>query len=175
MLHKILVAINNSEIGEQVFDRALFLAKATDAELMLVYVLSPFDEDYPIPPSTGTDGFYPALTSDDVNYYLEEWESLKQQEREFLTLLTNKAIAQGVNTENTQEFGDPGRMICEVARTWQADLIIIGRRGLSGLKEFFLGSVSNYVLHHAHCSVLTVQGVIKDTTAPPEATVVKSA
>ncbi len=175
MLHKIVVAINNSEIGEQVFDQALFLAKATDAELMLVYVLSPFDEGYPIPPSTGTDGFYPALTSNDVNYYLQEWESLKRQGKEFLTLLTNKAIAQGVNTENTQEFGDPGCKICELAITWQADLIIIGRRGLSGIKEFFLGSVSNYVLHHASCSVLTVQGVVKDTTANPDATVVKSA
>lgn len=175
MLHKILVALNNSEIGEQIFDQALFLAKATDAELMLVYVLSPFDEGYPIPPSTGTDGFYPALTSDDINYYLGEWESLKRQGTEFLTLLTNKAIAQGVNAEHTQEFGDPGRKICELALTWQADLIIIGRRGLSGIKEFFLGSVSNYVLHHAPCSVLTVQGVVKDTTATPETTVVKSA
>jgi nucleotide-binding universal stress UspA family protein len=175
MLHKILVAINNSEISEQLFDQALFLAKATDAELMLVYVLSPFEEGYPIPPSTGTDGFYPALTSDDVNYYLEEWETLKKQGTEFLTLLTNKAIAQGVNTESTQEFGDPGRMICEVARAWQADLVIIGRRGLGGIKEFFLGSVSNYVLHHAPCSVLTVQGVIENTTATLEATVVKSA
>lgn len=175
MLHKILVAINNSEVGEQVFDQALFLAKATDAELILVYVLSPFDEGYPMPPSVGTDGFYPALTTDDVNYYLEEWESLKRQGAEFLTLLTNKAIAQGINAEHTQEFGDPGRKICELARSWQADLIIIGRRGLSGIKELFLGSVSNYVLHHAPCSVLTVQGLIKDTTATPEITVVKSA
>jgi nucleotide-binding universal stress UspA family protein len=92
------------------------------------------------------------------NPYLGQWESLKQEGRELLTLLTNKAIAQGVNAEHTQEFGDAGRMICEVARNWQADLIILGRRGLSGIKEFFLGSVSNYVLHHAHCSVLTVQG-----------------
>jgi nucleotide-binding universal stress UspA family protein len=175
MLHKILVAINNSEIGEQVFEQALFLAKATDAELMLVYVLSPYEEGYPIPPSTGTDGFYPALTSDDVNYYLQEWESLKRQGTEFLTLLTNKAIAQGVNAEYTQEFGDPGRKVCELALSCQADLIIIGRRGLSGLKELFLGSVSNYVLHHAPCSVLTVQGVVKPTTANPETDLTKAA
>lgn len=48
-------------------------------------------------------------------------------------------------------------MICELARNWNADLIILGRRGRTGLSELLLGSVSNYVLHHAPCSVLTVQ------------------
>ncbi|MDZ8055691.1 MAG: universal stress protein [Aulosira sp. ZfuVER01] len=175
MFHKILVAINNSEIGQQLFDQALSLAKANNAELMIVYVLSPFDERYPTPPGVSTDGIYPPFTTDDVNYYLGQWESLKREGIEFLTLLTNKAIAQGVNAEYTQEFGDPSRMICEVALNWQADLIILGRRGLSGVKEFFLGSVSNYVLHHATCSVLTVQGVTKDTTETPKAAVVESA
>jgi nucleotide-binding universal stress UspA family protein len=174
MFHKILVAVNNSEITQQIFDQALSLAKATNAELMILYVLSPFDERYPTPPGIATDGIYPPFTNDDVNYYLGQWESLKQEGIELLTLLTNKAIAQGVNAEHTQEFGDPGRMICEVARTCQADLIILGRRGLSGIKEFFLGSVSNYVLHHAHCSVLTVQGVVDDSNATPEAAVVES-
>ncbi|OUL31343.1 universal stress protein UspA [Nostoc sp. T09] len=175
MFQKILVAINNSEIGQQVFDQALSLAKATNAELMILYVLSPFDEHYPTAPGVSTDGIYPSFTTDDVNYYLGQWESLKQEGIQFLTLLTNKAIAQGVNAEHTQEFGDPGRIICEFARTWQADLIIIGRRGLSGIKEFFLGSVSNYVLHHALCSVLTVQGVINDTTETPKAAILESA
>ncbi len=38
-----------------------------------------------------------------------------------------------------------------------ADLIVLGRRGRTGLAEALLGSVSNYVLHHAPCSVLVVQ------------------
>jgi len=47
-------------------------------------------------------------------------------------------------------------MICELAIDWNADLIMMGRRGRSGIAEFFLGSVSNYVLHHAPCSVQIV-------------------
>ncbi|MBD2194434.1 MULTISPECIES: universal stress protein [Calothrix] len=175
MFHKILIAVNNSEVTQQIFDQALALAKATNAQLIIMYVLSPFDERYPTPPGIATDGIYPPFSSDDINYYLGQWESLKQEGIELLTLLTNQAIAHGVNAEYTQEFGDPGRMICEVARKAQADLIIIGRRGLTGIKEFFLGSVSNYVLHHAHCSVLTVQGVIEDSTSTPQAVAVKSA
>lgn len=175
MFHKILVAVNNSEVTQQIFDQALSLAKATNAELMIMYVLSPFDERYPTPPGIATDGLYPPFTTDDVNYYLGQWESLKHEGMELLTLLTNQAIAQGVKVEYTQEFGDPGRMICEVARKAQADLIILGRRGLSGIKEFFLGSVSNYVLHHAHCSVLTVQGAIEDSTSSSKAVLAESA
>jgi nucleotide-binding universal stress UspA family protein len=48
-------------------------------------------------------------------------------------------------------------MICQVAKDWGAELIMVGRRGNSGLSELILGSVSNYVVHHAHCSVLIVQ------------------
>ena len=61
-----------------------------------------------------------------------------------------------------------------MANSWQADMIIVGNRGRSGLSEFFLGSVSNYVMHHAPCSVLVVHNAdIEDErqTATTEATV----
>jgi nucleotide-binding universal stress UspA family protein len=168
MFHKILVALDKSEMGQHVFEEAISLAKATDAEILLLEVLSPFDEQYPIPTDLQVDNIYPTFHTEDVNYYLGQWESIKQKGIKFLTLLRNQAIASGVTANFTQELGDPSRMICEVARSWEADLIIIGRRGRRGLSEFFLGSVSNYVLHHAPCSVLTVQGPIQITTNTPQ-------
>jgi nucleotide-binding universal stress UspA family protein len=95
------------------------------------------------------------------------WDRLREQEQaglERLRSLEAEAIAAGVSTEFTQNLGDPGRLICELAKSWNADLIIIGRRGLSGLGEFWLGSVSNYVLHHAPCHVLTIQGIAQTQT-----------
>jgi nucleotide-binding universal stress UspA family protein len=80
-----------------------------------------------------------------------------------LRSLTNKAINAGVKTGFTQNMGDAGRIICEVARSWPADLIMLGRRGRAGLSEFFLGSVSNYVIHHASCSVMVIQGKMPST------------
>ncbi|SEN70561.1 Nucleotide-binding universal stress protein, UspA family [Mesobacillus persicus] len=53
--------------------------------------------------------------------------------------------------------GDPAQVIEEFARVNDADFIVIGSRGLSGLKEMFLGSVSNHVLHKATCPVLVVK------------------
>ena len=55
------------------------------------------------------------------------------------------------------EEGDPARRILEVAEREKADLIVIGRRGLGGLKGLLVGSVSNKVLHHSDCSCVIVK------------------
>lgn len=52
--------------------------------------------------------------------------------------------------------GEPRRAIIEAAREAEADLIVLGSKGLSGIREFFLGSVSHKVLKHARGSVLVV-------------------
>jgi nucleotide-binding universal stress UspA family protein len=169
MFHKILVGLDNSEIGKQVFEEALSLAKTNNARLMILNVLDPFDERYPNALALQTNSVYPTFHAEAMNYYMGHWDELKQEGIEFLRLLCKDASAQGVAAEFTQNFGEPGRTICEIAKSWEADLIMVGRRGRLGLSEFFLGSVSNYVLHHAHCSVLTVQGIVSSKTEEVEA------
>jgi nucleotide-binding universal stress UspA family protein len=83
-------------------------------------------------------------------------------------LRSHQAIAQAldVDTEIHQKLGsNPGRVICDLARGLQSDLIVVGRRGLTGLSEILMGSVSNYVTHYAPCSVLTVQGSRSSSTS----------
>lgn len=163
MFHKILVALDDSNSSQQVFAEAVALAKATNASLMLLHVLSPFEGEYPGSIYPAIDGIYPGLHRETVQIYMHQWQQFEQQALESLRALSHKAIEVDVPAEFTQNLGDPGRMICELANTWNADLIMVGRRGRSGLSEFFLGSVSNYVLHHAPCSVLTVQGLTQGT------------
>lgn len=157
MLQKLLVVINDNTIDSHIFDQALSLATANNAQLILLQVLSPFDKRYRNPPNQQKDDNYAISQTRDLDYFLGYWESLKQKGIELLTSLTNQAVAAGVKTEFTQEIGDFCPQVCEVAQTRKADLIIIGRHGLSGLSPFLLGSVSNYLLHHTTCSVLTVQ------------------
>ena len=57
--------------------------------------------------------------------------------------------------------GPPGPTIVEMARACRADLVAVGSRGLGAYKGFLLGSVSDYVAHNAHCSVLLAK-------APPK-------
>lgn len=162
MFHKILVAIDNSKIARHVFEEALLLANANAACLMLLNVISPFDDQYFNPVFLQPVNVYPTCRAETLTKCLQQWEELKQNKINFLTSLHNEAIAAGVTVEFTQNFGVPSRMICDVARSWEADLIVMGHRSLTGLSEFFLGSVSNYVLHHATCSVLIVDGFSKN-------------
>jgi nucleotide-binding universal stress UspA family protein len=155
MIRKILVAVDDSEASKQVFSQALSLAKMTQASLMLLHVLSPDEESYPIMPKLS---YYPGGYDDVQQVYLKEWEVYEKRSMELLRSLATEATNAHINHEFTQLQGSAGRRICELANTWEADLIVVGRRGRSGLGEFFLGSVSTYVTHNARCSVLVVQG-----------------
>jgi nucleotide-binding universal stress UspA family protein len=157
MFQKILVAVDNSASGEYVFRKALALAKKTEASLMLLHVLSSDEEGYPAVP--GFD-FGIGAQDDVMRLYLQQWHDFREQGLELLRARIYEATAAGVSAESNQVPGDSGKAICEQARAWSADLIVIGRRGRSGLSELFLGSSSNYVLHHAPCSVLTIQPLV---------------
>lgn len=159
MFHKILVALDTSTSSKSVFDSALALAKAVQANLMLLHVLSPEEEGSPNIYLLSSREFYLGLgmSNEILEMQRQQWEEFVNRGLEMLHSLTDEATAAGVSTEFTQLSGDPGRTICKFACNWEPDLIIMGRRGRSGLSELFLGSVSNYVLHHAPCSVFIVQ------------------
>ncbi|BAZ86778.1 universal stress protein [Dolichospermum compactum] len=156
MFKKILVAVDRSDMSVKVFEQALSLAKITSANLMLLHVLSQEEEGSPEALIFPNIDYYPGWNEQSFKLYQEHWEKFKNEGWQMLQSWSAQANTSGVNTEFTQNTGSPGRMICELATDWNADLIIMGRRGRSGLAEFFLGSVSNYVLHHAPCSVQIV-------------------
>jgi nucleotide-binding universal stress UspA family protein len=49
--------------------------------------------------------------------------------------------------------GDPKSQILDAAKEWRADMIVLGSHGRTGLGRFLMGSVSQDVVRHAHCSV----------------------
>ncbi|KYC41048.1 universal stress protein [Scytonema hofmannii PCC 7110] len=159
MFHKILVALDTSTSGKSVFEEALALAKALGANLTLLHVLSQQEEGSPDISLLSSPEYYVGLgmSTEILKYSAAQWEEFVNRGLEMLRSLADKATAAGVSCELTQKLGSPGRTICEFASHGGFDLIVIGRRGRSGLSELFLGSVSNYVLHHASCSVLTVR------------------
>ena len=159
MFHKILVAIDHSAMGRHLFNEALALAKATGSSLTLVHILSVGDEGSPKMPIMQSGNFYPGgLSQSAVELYGELWQAYEAKSLSFLRSLAEEGFANGVETNCLQSAGDPGFRLCELAHELGSDLVISGRRGHTGLNELLLGSVSNYVLHHAPCSVLTIQG-----------------
>jgi len=63
------------------------------------------------------------------------------------------AAREGVTVETHARWGSPAEVLCELAAHLDADLIVVGNRGMQGGRRF-LGSVPNTVSHHAPCSVL---------------------
>lgn len=63
----------------------------------------------------------------------------------------------GVDVRIWARQGDPADAILDVAEEQDADLIVVGNRGMTGAKRFLLGSVPNKISHHAPCSVLIVR------------------
>lgn len=149
---RILAAIDRSPLGEKVFEQALAIAKQDKAALLLFNVVSIEPELSP---------YVPLYQDDLLGFSSLMQENLKRETEEirlWLQAITQKAIAEGITPEWDLKVGEPGRWIRDIAKSWNADLIVIGRRGLKGITEMFLGSVSNYIVHHVHSSVLIVQG-----------------
>lgn len=65
--------------------------------------------------------------------------------------------AQPFSIESAAPIGDPREVILAAATAWQADLIVLGSRGLGGFKRFLLGSVASSALNYAPCSVRIVR------------------
>ncbi|MEL6580887.1 MAG: universal stress protein [Cyanobacteria bacterium J06621_12] len=171
MISKILVAIDHSAGSKQVFEKALSIAKADGANLILLHVLSmdeggsPSMSRYLVQHKNRCIHVDPRIMRQANEVDNREWSEFKQKGIELLRSYSKKAIAAGIQTEFTQITGQPSSTICEFARSCHADVIAIGRRGHSGLQEMFLGSVSNYVVHHAPCSILLVQTPILEESA----------
>ncbi len=157
---KIFVALDDSELGHRVFNQALDLALSYRTQVMLfncVTVNTLGDTTVPIPVDLGMNV---ELMNQAYQAQRLRLESEVKQASGLLKNYYDSAAKQGLEVEfDCKMDGAPGYCICESAQNWGADLIILGRRGRTGLAEAFLGSVSNYVVHHASCSVFVIQEV----------------
>ncbi|WP_017659821.1 universal stress protein [Baaleninema simplex] len=147
------------------FDRALSIAEPHTAEVKFVHFLNePVITPTPTPLGTGIGaGWYSPVSTELPQMERPEYQDQLEEVRSWLKRYEEEARLRGVRAHCESNIGEPGFWICELAKEWNADLIVVGRRGRKGLAEVVLGSVSNYVLHNAPCSVLTVQSETVDT------------
>lgn len=153
---KILVALDNSQSSKYAFEQALDLAEVQGSKLILFHSFSTTIGEAILPVQTQL-----GISPNQMNDAFQAQRLGQEQERErvlaFLNECCDTATSQGLTAECDHQAGEPGPSICQAAQKWGADLIIIGRRGLTGVTEVLLGSVSNHVMHHAPCSVLVIQ------------------
>jgi nucleotide-binding universal stress UspA family protein len=141
---RILLATDGSEEADLAALRAVDLADATDSELHVVHVgvVPSFLKSYP-----GTLGYYDKL-----------YEQIEEVSRELLRKQTWRVKAVGGTVAGAHlRMGEVALEIVALAEELQADLIVMGSRGLGGVRRALMGSVSDSVVRHAHCPVLVVR------------------
>ena len=145
MFDRIVVGTDGSETANEAVRQATDLAKAVGARIDLVSAFEPVgnqrlrEERQQVP----EDMSWMVNEREDVNATLKEAEE--------------RISGAGVQVETHARQGDPADAILDVAEEQNADLIIVGNKGMSGAKRFLLGSVPNKVSHHAPCSVMIIR------------------
>lgn len=147
---KILVAVDGSGCSRKAIEKGFdFLSTGVNSEVKIIGVVDP------IPPvaSEGYIIFY--------DYYQKLEDGLRAQMKE-VTAEAEKKIGEklaGKDVFVTSEVltGNPKKTIVDEAENWGADLIVTGSHGYGFLDRSLLGSVSDFIVHHAPCSVLIVR------------------
>lgn len=137
-IKNILVPLDGSKNSFRALDNAIRLAKHTDASITCLFVIQAFPTEMGLVRTIVGK----ALGKRARNSLKEAKAKCKRNKVEFLDVI---------------EFGEEGQTIVSFANENNFDLIVIGSRGLGSVKEFFLGSTSNYVVHKSKIPVLVVK------------------
>jgi len=144
LFSKIVVGLDGSDYSLKALDFAIDLAKKYQSQLVLVHVV--MRQIYAInPPEAGI---------------LAGTAIVRELEAEGKAILARgeeTVKAQGLAVEIRLRQGVPAEELLKAAVDEKADLIVLGSRGLSQVKAFLLGSVSDKVSHHAKCPTLIVR------------------
>jgi len=169
MTQSIVVAIDGSDIAERALDKAISLAKAFDASLTIVHVLlhgrdiSALQKmaEVELSAESAPSVDLPLAAAGLLNAYREKaaHEKAVVVIGDYLTgKAANQARAAGVKTVTTRiEDGEVSEAINRVITSVDADTMVMGSRGLGGVKEFLLGSVSHEICQKAPCTVVIVK------------------
>jgi nucleotide-binding universal stress UspA family protein len=150
MIKNILVPIDGSEHSVRAVSYALDLAEKYSADIKLLSVAQPV---------VATGSMFltqPILPPASTAIYVKEIEAAHEK---ILSEALRKAKESKPNINISKQLvnGRPADKIVKIANDGNFDLIVIGSRGAGGIKEFFLGSVSDRVADEARCPVLLVK------------------
>ncbi len=134
---KIMVCHDGSESSQRALEKTVELFKAIGPDLFLVTVVEP-----PLD-----------ATSVDEDSF-DSWRSKRDTD---LKEAAEWAAGHGCNVDAILAVGDPRRMILEASESKAPDVLVVGKRGAGQVDKMVLGSVSAYIVRHAHCPVLVMQ------------------
>jgi nucleotide-binding universal stress UspA family protein len=142
---RIVVGTDGSETAAEAVRQAIDLAKLSGASLSIISAFQPVSKRRTLAEAEGApaDIQYEIGPREDVNLVLDDAAA--------------KARGEGIEVQTHPVEADPADAILNVAEQVDADLIVVGNKGMTGARRYLLGSVPNNVSHHAPCSVIIVR------------------
>jgi nucleotide-binding universal stress UspA family protein len=142
---RIVVGVDGSEHAAFALDWAVRMAKGMGSEVIAVFAMSP-------PVYVGsTYGYAPPMVMPQFDPELRA-----EMKKEFETEWCKQLQESGVTYRTVMQDGRPASAIAQVADQFGADVIVVGRRGRSGVAELLLGSVSHELVLHCKRPVLVI-------------------
>jgi nucleotide-binding universal stress UspA family protein len=139
---KVLVAVDDSKFSEAAVRALGAQIRPQMAEVQILHVLQPIAVSTP-----------PQMAAN----YAPELEDQGKRAKELVERSANTLRAAGLKVETRVEKGDVRLRIVDLAAEWNADLVVIGSHGRTGIPRLLLGSVADYVARNAPCSVEIVR------------------
>ncbi len=139
MYQRILVPLDGSPLAETILPRAQALAKALDAELILLRVT--------VNPAAEFSFSDPAIASNII-------QEVEQESKTYINSKCNQIEKEGVRVSFLLRQGPVAETIVEVADFMQVDFIAMSTHGRSGIQRWLLGSVADRVSHISHVPVM---------------------
>jgi len=144
MFSRILVAVDGSPFAERALRYAIDLAKEYGSKLIILHVI--MRRFYAVTPSEA--GVLATAT------FVKE---MQDEGKAIIDKAEEPAKAEGVNYESRLVEGVPAEEIVKISESERVQLIIIGSRGLTEVRAFLLGSVSDKVSHHCKCPIMIIK------------------
>jgi nucleotide-binding universal stress UspA family protein len=145
MFNRIVVGTDGSETATDAVKTAIELAKLSKAKLEIVSAYEPVPQQRLKEEREGISG--------DLAHAINP--------REDVQLVLDNAAAEAkkakVDVVTHPREGDPADAILDVAEENNADLVLVGNKGMTGARRFLLGSVPNKISHHSPCDVWIVK------------------
>ena len=138
MIKNILIPVDGSEGSDKAVAQAISMAELYDAKLNFLYVAN--------------------INQLAINAAISQaiLEAVMKAGKTILDRAENM-VPSGIEKKSFSETGSPAAVILEFEDKLEADLIVMGSRGLGVVKGILLGSVSQYVIERAKCPVLVIK------------------
>src|SRR2546423_1741004 len=144
---RVMVATDRSESADRAVRWAANLAAAYQAELLLLQIVSPSEED-------GADGEAPPTDVDQTRDALQGFAA---------------DLAGGRGLARVVLGSDPTQAILDTVEQERVDVVVVGNVGMGGRKQFLLSNIPNQISHNARCTVVIVNSAMLDGVAPTAA------